>query len=81
MITMSEPRIILMSKNSRDEIPEPGCDTADGPDSWGRLLERHRARLRKLGLNELERAELVSVGRMPGRSPDVTILDVTAANG
>jgi hypothetical protein len=28
------------------------------------------------GLHELERAGLVSVGRTPGRSPDVTILDV-----
>jgi hypothetical protein len=30
------------------------------------------------GLDMLERAELVSVGRMPGRSPVVTILDVGA---
>jgi RNA polymerase sigma-70 factor (ECF subfamily) len=48
MITMSETRIILMSQNSRDEFAEPGGDAGDGPDSWGRLLERHRARLRKL---------------------------------
>jgi hypothetical protein len=33
------------------------------------------------GLAELERAELVSVGRMPGRSPVVTILDATVAEG
>jgi hypothetical protein len=32
------------------------------------------------GLDELELAELVSVHRMPGRSPVVTILDATAAN-
>ena len=37
-----------MSRNSREEVPEPGGDAGDGPDSWGRLLERHRARLRKL---------------------------------
>jgi hypothetical protein len=33
------------------------------------------------GLDELERAELVSVGRMPGRSPVATILGASAANG
>ena len=34
------------------------------------------------GLDQLERAELVSVGRMPGRSPVVIrILDATATNG
>ena len=33
------------------------------------------------GLDELERAELVSVGRMPGRSPVVTILDAMVAGG
>jgi hypothetical protein len=33
------------------------------------------------GLDKLERAELVSVGRMPGRSPVVTIPDLTGANG
>jgi hypothetical protein len=33
------------------------------------------------GLDELERAELVSVRRMPGRSPVVTILDVDSENG
>ena len=33
------------------------------------------------GLNELQRAELASVGRMPGRSPGVTIVDGTVANG
>jgi hypothetical protein len=33
------------------------------------------------GLDILERAELVSVGRMPGRSPIVTILDANATNG
>jgi hypothetical protein len=32
------------------------------------------------GLDELERAELVSVGRMPGRPPVVTILDATEPN-
>ena len=32
------------------------------------------------GLDALERAELASVGRMPGRSPIVTILDATGAN-
>ncbi len=32
------------------------------------------------GLAELERAELVSVGRTPGRSPVVTILDVGAGS-
>jgi hypothetical protein len=32
------------------------------------------------GLDELERAELVSVGRMPGRSPVVTILGPDATN-
>ena len=32
------------------------------------------------GLDELERAELVSVRRMPGRSPVVTILDVSGTN-
>jgi hypothetical protein len=32
------------------------------------------------GLDELERAELVSVVRMLGRSPIVTILDANAAN-
>jgi RNA polymerase sigma-70 factor (ECF subfamily) len=37
-----------MSQNSRDLFPEPGGDAGDDPDSWGRLLERHRARLRKL---------------------------------
>jgi hypothetical protein len=33
------------------------------------------------GLDELERAELVSMSRIPGRSAIVTILDATAANG
>jgi hypothetical protein len=33
------------------------------------------------GLDELERAELVSVDRMPGRPPIVTILDADAASG
>jgi hypothetical protein len=33
------------------------------------------------GLDELERAGVVSVVRMPGRSSIVTILDATAANG
>ena len=33
------------------------------------------------GLDELERAGLVSVGRMPGRSPVVTVLDVGAGSG
>ena len=33
------------------------------------------------GLDELERAKLVSVGRMPGRSPVITVLDVGAGAG
>jgi hypothetical protein len=33
------------------------------------------------GLDELRRAELVSAGRMPGRSPVVTIRDANATNG
>ena len=33
------------------------------------------------GLDELERAKLVSVGRTPGRSPVVTILDARAGPG
>ena len=37
-----------MSQNSRDVFPEPGGELGDGPDGWGRLLEQHRARLRKL---------------------------------
>jgi RNA polymerase sigma-70 factor (ECF subfamily) len=37
-----------MSQNSPDEIPEPGVGAGDGPESWSRLLERHRARLRRL---------------------------------
>ena len=32
------------------------------------------------GLDMLERAEPVSVGRMPGRPPVVTIMDATAEN-
>ena len=32
------------------------------------------------GPGALERADLVSVGRMPGRSPVVTILDATGAD-
>ena len=37
-----------MSPNSRDVFPEPGGELGGGPDDWGRLLEQHRARLRKL---------------------------------
>src|SRR5215467_11321745 len=37
-----------MSQNSRDAFPEPGGALGGGPDDWGRLLERYRARLRKL---------------------------------
>jgi len=33
------------------------------------------------GLDELERAKLVSVSRTPGRSPVVTVLDVGAGSG
>jgi RNA polymerase sigma-70 factor (ECF subfamily) len=40
--------MVMMNQNSPDEFPEPGGGAGDGPDSWGRLLERHRARLRKL---------------------------------
>jgi RNA polymerase sigma-70 factor, ECF subfamily len=40
--------MVMMNPNSPDEFPEPGGDSGDGPDSWGRLLERHRGRLRKL---------------------------------
>jgi RNA polymerase sigma-70 factor (ECF subfamily) len=40
--------MVMMSQNSRDVFPEPGGGAGDGPASWGRLLERHRARLRKL---------------------------------
>jgi hypothetical protein len=32
------------------------------------------------GFDELERAELVSAGRMPGQPPIVTILDANAVN-
>jgi hypothetical protein len=48
-------------------------------DDWAEFgLSRFSA---SRGLAELERAELVSVGRMPGRSPVVTMLDVNATNG
>ena len=46
-------------------------------DGWGEFgLSRFFA---SPGLDELERAGLVSAGRMLGRSPDATILDATAA--
>ena len=45
-------------------------------DDWAEFgLSRFSA---SRGLDELERAGLVSVGRMPGRSPVVTILDASA---
>jgi hypothetical protein len=48
-------------------------------DSWAEFgLSRFSA---PRGLDELARARLVSVGRTPGRSPDVTIQDVIARNG
>jgi len=48
-------------------------------DGWADLgLSRFSA---SRGLDELERAGLVSVGRMPGRSPVVTVLDVGAGSG
>ena len=48
-------------------------------DGWAEFgLSRFSA---SRGLDELERAELVSVGRTPGRSPVVTILDVGAGSG
>jgi RNA polymerase sigma-70 factor (ECF subfamily) len=37
-----------MSQNSRHLFPGPNDDAGDGPDDWGRLLERHRSRLRKM---------------------------------
>ena len=37
-----------MNQNWADAFPEPGGAAGGGPDDWGRLLERHRARLRKL---------------------------------
>ena len=47
-------------------------------DDWAEFgLSRFSA---SRGLDELERAGLVSVGRMPGRSPVVTILDVSGTN-
>jgi hypothetical protein len=47
-------------------------------DDWAEFgLTRFSA---SRGLIELERAELVSVGRMPGRSPVVTILEAASAN-
>ncbi len=46
-------------------------------DGWAEFgLSRFSA---SRGLDELERAGLVSVGRTPGRSPGVTILDATVA--
>jgi hypothetical protein len=46
-------------------------------DDWAEFgLSRFSA---SRGLDALGRAELVSVGRMPGRSPIVTILDATGA--
>jgi hypothetical protein len=48
-------------------------------DCWAEFsLSRFSA---SRALDELERAELVSVRRMPGRSPVVTILDATGAIG
>jgi len=48
-------------------------------DGWVDLgLSRFSA---SRGLDELERAGLVSVGRTPGRSPVVTVLDVGAGSG
>ncbi len=48
-------------------------------ESWAEFgLSRFSA---SRGLDTLERAELVSIGRMPGRSPVVTILDVEAEPG
>jgi hypothetical protein len=48
-------------------------------DGWAEFgLSRFSA---SRGLDELARARLVSVSRAPGRSPDVTILDVIARNG
>jgi hypothetical protein len=47
-------------------------------DDWSEFgLSRFSA---SRGLDELERAGLVSVGRMPGRSPVVTILEAKSAN-
>lgn len=47
-------------------------------DDWAEFgLSRFSA---SRGLDELERAGLVSVGRTPGRSPNVTILDVGAGS-
>jgi RNA polymerase sigma-70 factor (ECF subfamily) len=40
--------MITMSHDLREGFPEPGSAAGDGPDDWGRLLEQHRARLRKL---------------------------------
>ncbi len=48
-------------------------------DDWAEFgLSRFSA---SRGLDELERAELVSVGRTPGRSPVVTVLDVGVGSG
>ena len=47
-------------------------------DDWAKFgLSRFSA---SRGLDTLEGAELVSVGRMPGRSPVVTILEAAAAD-
>ncbi len=54
---------------------------------WWQVEEQRRAEFglsrfsSSRGLDRLERASPVSVGRMPGRSPFVTILDGNAANG
>jgi hypothetical protein len=48
-------------------------------DNWAEFgLSRFSA---SRGLDELERAELICVGRMPGRPPVVTIPDVNVAIG
>jgi hypothetical protein len=47
-------------------------------NAWAEFgLSRYSA---SRGLDTLERAGLVSVGRMPGRPPVVTIMDATAEN-
>jgi hypothetical protein len=48
-------------------------------DDWAEFGQSRFSASR--GLDELERAELVTVCRMPSRSPVVTILYATAADG